>query len=181
MSKKYGFDLLLSQFFALVEEDYQYSCTEAVGDTEIERLFFMALYMRCRYGMTEFSDLLVAKDEKHEASCMAADEGIFPHCSARLIIRPQVKILDRRVDFLIHAFDWRDADETKWVWRKLIVECDGHNFHERTKEQAAKDRAKDRRAVLDGIDCFRFTGSELWRDPWGCAEQVTDWAVKGWG
>lgn len=62
---------------------------------------------------------------------------------------------------------------------KVIVECDGHEFHERTKEQAAKDRARDRASVMGGYDVFRFTGSELWRDPMGCAEQVVDWGIRG--
>lgn len=64
--------------------------------------------------------------------------------------------------------------------RRLVVECDGHNFHERTKEQAAKDRARDRWLTSKDYDVFRFTGSELWRNPMACAEQVTDWALKGW-
>ena len=95
-----------------------------------------------------------------------------------LLIRPQVQIGGRRVDFLIHALDWRDEDNLKW--RRLIVECDGHDYHERTKEQAKRDRSRDRKSVMDGYDCFRFTGSEIWNDPWGCAEQITDWAAKGW-
>jgi hypothetical protein len=37
---------------------------------------------------------------------------------------------------------------------------------------------RDRIAVMDGYDCFRFTGSEINNDPWGCAEQITDWAAK---
>lgn len=81
--------------------------------------------------------------------------------------------------FLIHALDWRDLNDLKW--RRLVVECDGHEYHERTKKQAKRDRSRDHRATLDGYDCFRFTGSEIWCDPWGCAEQISEWAGKGWG
>lgn len=74
-----------------------------------------------------------------------------------------------RVDFLFCA-------HSPDGWRQLIVECDGHDFHERTKEQAARDRSRDRQAQTAGFEVFRFTGSEIWSDPMGCARQILDWA-----
>ncbi|PWC69130.1 hypothetical protein TSH7_01415 [Azospirillum sp. TSH7] len=56
--------------------------------------------------------------------------------------------------------------------RRLAVECDGHDFHERTKQQAQRDRARDRFMVAEGITVIRFTGSELYRDPMSCGEQL---------
>lgn len=178
---KFGFDLLFQQGRDFLAGEYEYHRQEVPGDSEIEKLFFMALWMRVRLGATEYTELLNSRDPENVEKLKAMDGPSLREC--RLIVQPQAQMGNRRVDFLIHAYDWRNEMSPKpqpGVWRRLIVECDGHNFHERTKEQAAKDRSKDRRAVLDGVDCFRFTGSELWRDPWGCAEQVTDWAVKGW-
>ena len=51
----------------------------------------------------------------------------------------------------------------------IAVECDGHEFHEKTKQQAARDKARDR---------DRFTGSEIWKDPGACADEVL---VHLWG
>jgi very-short-patch-repair endonuclease len=56
--------------------------------------------------------------------------------------------------------------------RRLIVECDGHDFHERTKEQAARDKSRDRALVKDGATVLRYTGSELYRDPVKCIEEI---------
>jgi very-short-patch-repair endonuclease len=50
------------------------------------------------------------------------------------------------------------------VTKHLIVECDGHDFHDRTKEQASKDRARDRALQSLGYRVYRYTGSDLWRD-----------------
>ena len=47
----------------------------------------------------------------------------------------------------------------------VAVECDGHEFHERTKEQAQHDKARDRALTADGWRVLRFTGSEVWADP----------------
>lgn len=45
----------------------------------------------------------------------------------------------------------------------LAIECDGHDYHERTKEQAAHDRSRDRVLLGLGIKTIRFTGSEIYR------------------
>lgn len=58
----------------------------------------------------------------------------------------------------------------------IAVECDGHQFHERTKEQAAHDRARDRWMTTNNLKVLRFTGSEIFRDPLNCAGQIfTAW------
>jgi hypothetical protein len=44
---------------------------------------------------------------------------------------------------------------------RLVIECDGHDFHDRTKQQAAYDRARDRELLAMGILTIRFTGSEI--------------------
>jgi len=46
---------------------------------------------------------------------------------------------------------------------RIVVDCDGHDFHERTKEQAARDRRIDRKLSVAGLIVARFTGHEIWR------------------
>lgn len=63
---------------------------------------------------------------------------------------------------------------------RIFIECDGHDFHERTKEQAAHDRRKDRAIQAAGVPILRFTGMEIYADPCGCALQVYDQIQLGW-
>ncbi len=56
--------------------------------------------------------------------------------------------------------------------RFLAVECDGHHWHDRTKEQARRDRSRDRNLLAGGIPVIRFTGSEIVRDPSACVEDL---------
>lgn len=86
----------------------------------------------------------------------------------------QVRVLDWPVDFLLGTTDYSGNKHY------AVVECDGHDFHERTKEQAARDRSRDRRLQEAGIRVFRFTGSELYRDPLGCAVETFRWAQACW-
>ena len=56
----------------------------------------------------------------------------------------------------------------------LAIECDGHKFHERTKEQAARDRSRDRTLMKHGFRVVRFTGSEIWHRANECAQEICD-------
>jgi very-short-patch-repair endonuclease len=48
--------------------------------------------------------------------------------------------------------------------REIAVEVDGHDWHEKSKEQIARDRRKDRFLQLNGYFVATFTGYEIWRD-----------------
>lgn len=89
-----------------------------------------------------------------------------------LVVQSQLTVLGRRVDFVISTFN-----NSKSV-SHLIVECDGHDFHERTKAQAKADRSFDRKVQEAGFTIFRFTGSEIWNDPCACALQIIEWAGR---
>ena len=56
----------------------------------------------------------------------------------------------------------------------MVIECDGHNFHERTKEQASSDKERDRTLQKFGLLVFRYTGSDIWGDVFGCAHEALD-------
>lgn len=72
---------------------------------------------------------------------------------------PQIKIGPYRVDFIFASV--RFGREVSWA----IIECDGHDFHERTRQQAQRDKARDRYLIGKGYRVLRYTGSEIYRDP----------------
>jgi very-short-patch-repair endonuclease len=86
-------------------------------------------------------------------------------------LRRQIKIDRYTVDFLLEAEVNNDPFPSSRV--SVVIECDGHDYHERTKEQAAHDRRRDRRlAAIHSLPTIRFTGSEIHRDPSACADEV---------
>ena len=98
----------------------------------------------------------------------------IPHL--RIAIWAQQKVFDWRADFVLGVVD---ADGRPHY---AIVECDGHDFHERTKEQALRDRQRDRRAQQEGWRIFRLTGSELYARSGliACDEILNGWACRVW-
>jgi hypothetical protein len=57
-------------------------------------------------------------------------------------------------------------------WGRIAVELDGHDFHERTKEQARRDKRRDRVLAANGWLTLRFTGSDVYRDPAAVLDEI---------
>ena len=130
----------------------------------IEHIFLTAFYVVMRN----------AEPRLNVHVCMVEEDFWFSSEHASWKIMPQAPIGPFRCDFAIRWLNMMGD----WSPRLLIVECDGHDFHERTKEQASKDRARDRELQQMGHTVFRFTGADLYRDPVGCATQAANWLIK---
>lgn len=136
---------------------------QAWCESPIEELLMAALY-----SASKISDLRL--DFMHGDSPPAQayyDEAAF--------VYQQATIGPYRVDILIHdaslPFDLAQP-------RFMVVECDGHDFHERTKEQARRDKQRDRFLQSKGFKVLRFTGSEIWADPDNCADEIINELAK---
>lgn len=57
--------------------------------------------------------------------------------------------------------------EDKFSDYKLVIECDGHEFHS-SKEQIAHDNERNRTLILNGYDVIHFSGSEIYKEPAKC-------------
>lgn len=55
---------------------------------------------------------------------------------------------------------------------RLAVECDGHEFHDKTKQQREYEKQRERKILKDGFKIIRFTGSEIYRNPLVCASEA---------
>ena len=140
------------------------------AESPIEETFGTAVSAYLRYVELGDRHLSTYPPDQLDRRCveLAEDET---HMDDWIILGSnQYHIENVRVDFIFAHKNWR----TGKVFR-LVVECDGHDFHERTKDQAARDRSRDRMFQGKGYGVFRFTGSEIWRDPIGCARQVIEW------
>jgi hypothetical protein len=54
----------------------------------------------------------------------------------------------------------------------VVVECDGHKFHECTPDQASEDRRRDRVLQRLGFPLLRFTGSDIVRNTTEVAREI---------
>ncbi len=155
--------------------------SEKVCQSPIERKFIDA-YLEVVWA--DDSNFQSQQHPQHFKSYLAHPKlipyQIYHHMRTDIIF-PQCQIDKYRVDFVLGRMAYgvefhgdEPGDEVLVKSPPLIVECDGHDFHERTKEQAAKDRSRDRDLTLMGHRVIRFTGSEIHRDAMGCARQADD-------
>lgn len=107
-------------------------------------------------GVSPIEDRLSAALRRHVEGC----------CGGLVTIKRQVAIANYRADFLVTG---RDNTGQKV---SIVVECDGHEFHEKTKEQADRDKGRDRVLQSLGHQVVRFTGSDIHRNADRCAMEV---------
>lgn len=145
-----------SQAYLLMDERIDYWSGEfrSICESPIEVAFATAFMAICHHevGDAAYFDRDVPLDQK-------MDGGV------QRVLWVQRPLEQYRLDFIVSTYPY-DARVA------VVVECDGHDFHERTKEQAARDRSRDRALQALGLKVFRFTGSEIYRDAFLCAREV---------
>jgi hypothetical protein len=133
--------------------------TEREITSPIEHLFFIACYVLCAAHQREINP------DPH-----ITDNGKFdyPPC---FFVEPQVVIGSYRVDFVIteniKPSPYRKTPAP--IHAPVIVELDGHAFHDKNKEQRAREKARDRFLIKTGYKILHFTGSEVNADPFKVA------------
>lgn len=135
-------DLAIDQFWS---SEYASKC-----GSEIERAFAAAMILGGR---------------PHRIGIAEGREIVQP--GDIWFLEPQVTIGPYRVDFLLGSPARKDD-----LLNCVAIECDGHAFHERTKEQAAHDKARDRFLSTQVGRVLRFTGSEIYRDSSACISEA---------
>ena len=122
----------------------------------IEQLFFVALQALVR---AEYLEVNPAPELVDGAYVIAS--GIN--------IDVQHAIGNYRVDFLVTRTQYR---ETPTRDDAVIVELDGHAFHDRDKRQRSYEKARDRFLQRQGYRVLHFTGSDVVSDPYRVAHEV---------
>lgn len=150
-------------------------------ESPIEATLLLALVLCAREHDIDIT--IEGQDPTSKYSFFTRYEG---NLNQNIRIQPQANIGDYRVDLLLRFSGSRhqkiepELPRTKTLWQevpiesKVIVECDGHEYHERTKEQARKDKSRDRKLQSIGYPVYRYTGSEIYGDPFSCASEVVE-------
>ena len=102
-------------------------------------------------------------------SLAAPDAPVLVDARGRaLTLDAQVPIADHRIDFILAG----GGDS------RLAIEVDGFEHHERTQEQAERDRARDRALLAEGVETIRFMAKAVFADPGKCAAEAFTIGMK---
>lgn len=149
---------------------------------DIDRTHLAFQFLKSPIEMAMLTALLIAADEMTEidaTNVRFTDENGRRHSERKkglktLTIELQQQVGPYRVDFFLNYDNKSPEAQFHKVSSasSLIIECDGHEFHERTKEQIIRDRKQDRILQDLGHKIFRYTGSEIWVDADACAKEA---------
>lgn len=93
----------------------------------------------------------------NEHGCLGIEAGLEDRFN--LDIEPQAEVKTNagtyHVDFLITSKTMGELETA------IVIELDGHEFHEKTKEQVARDNKRTRALTQAGMTVLRFSGHEL--------------------
>lgn len=134
------------------------NCLEMSMKSPIEHLFWIAANLLCDSVYNDVNpEVEYSRDGNHKYGT-----GIY--------IQQQYPIGTYKVDFLIsqHGIG---PDE---VLTPVVVELDGHAFHDKDKRQRAYEKARDRFLVKSGYRVLHFTGSEVVADPFKVAFEALE-------
>jgi very-short-patch-repair endonuclease len=176
--------LLVQEICYWIDGDNSVGDLLQLVESPIEASFLLSLILCAR---NEEWQIDIRQQPGFSKFPIEASFGRLHSSSTQLLILPQAQIGDCRVDFLLRhsRVGWASRPTTKeysnkgtyrdqaHIERQIIVECDGHEYHEKTKEQARRDKKRDRRLQTLGFPVYRYTGSEIYKNPMECAIEIT--------
>lgn len=81
-------------------------------------------------------------------------------------------------DFLIKVSYFKKVG-SKFDFRKnIVIEVDGHEFHQKTKEQVEHDNERERALQKAGYEVIRFSGTEIYHKSYKCANEVLSFILS---
>ena len=176
----------MAKFIKLTEEDFE--------ERNTDEILSMAEVSVCEYieGIVSAykSDLVYALKGCESPIERRLAVAMAEHLNCRKVIRGEIKYnldivaIDSqkelfvegklvRVDFYIAVYNEKTHQGTQF-----IIECDGHDFHEKTKEQATRDKQRDRLLMSNGFNVMHFTGSEIFNNTSTCVKEIYDTIFK---
>jgi very-short-patch-repair endonuclease len=139
-------------------------------------------------GVVESRAITTVYDFDNYSKCDSPIEIIFNHVFDRYVlfissndiiyhVFPQETIEtdnhNYRVDFLIVSECLNNGTD-----HEVIVECDGHEFHEKTKAQVKRRNDRDYDLKMAGYDVLHFSGSEIYNNPVECVAKVINYLQR---
>lgn len=139
---------------SLESDSFSYLRNEFLKLTPIEQIFKMAFHLYFKYF--ENAEIYKMYD---------------------ISLKSQVEIISQnkkyRVDFIIDKIYYMDKSKIKVnkIKKPIVIETDGYDSHS-SKEQLNYDIERENNLKLDGYNVIRFTGSQIYKEPYDCVMKV---------
>lgn len=158
--------------------------TESLSDTVTK-----AIHTFCELPTGECEDCYSFSLDVRVHNITSPPEQVFlaawRHSSAGVMpveLDPQTPIGRYFADFSVSALDYfvnawfklplQTLEEISKIAPRYAIEIDGFEWHDKTPEQAERDKKREREIQLAGYTVIRFAAREVIRDPMACVCEV---------
>lgn len=128
-----------------------------------------------------YADWDFAFESPIEEILYIALEKVNKNNNLNIYIFPQTEIKCKngnnyRTDFAIFYDEWVNPDIKEEF--ALAIECDGYEFHQKTKKQVERDNKREYDLKMNGWEILRFSGSEIYNNPMECADKIIKYVIE---
>ena len=171
-------DEMLSAWRPVIERAANDACSSVLRlrdlcQSPIEELFLAALWAGPS-GWASFDQTAI------ESGGVVAAQRCDPTMHDHLYIHAQAPVGAYFADFML-TMQIKPGVLVKFpqgLSTRVAIELDGHDFHEKTRRQAAHDKKRDRYFTGESIPFLRFTGSEIHHNAEKCAADALEFLYK---
>lgn len=108
--------------------------------------------------------------------------ALFIRTNGELYFEPQMEIITNEKKYYADIGIFGDELVNNFIKEDftLIIECDGYEFHQKTKKQVEYDNKREYDIKMLGYDILRFSGSEIYKDVDLCVDKIVKYiSLKG--
>lgn len=150
-------------------------CCKIIGHYEINKFRIEHDFKLTKYSVNSPIEQLFELSFDTLLHITASEE--YPYISTTgdwvfsgIHVEQQKQIGNYKVDFFLAEHGEYDNDKQHYSPNKIVVvELDGHKFHDRDEKQRRYEKKRDRFLQSQGMHVFHFTGAEIVRDPFVAA------------
>ncbi len=143
----------------------QYSNSMNEAEVKLRELTTKFIFAHTQRLLTLFQSCESPLEKAFLIGLVAYDPPPYYLWARNEIFFSQLKTGNYRLDFAVQ-------DTASGI--KVDIELDGHNYHEKTEEQAVSDRSRDRTLLQQGWKVVRFHRKEIEEDLEGCIKQASE-------
>ncbi len=166
-----------------IERSYEFAKSFLEMPDKVKEIFAQVVYLHANGNLDPVCFGLVDSMERACDECESPIEQILyvaldicslsRHLSYAFSAQAEIPVGKRtyRADILYEDYNAEPGEDAFGI----VIECDGHEFHEKTKEQVAYRNQRDMDLKRAGYDIVHYSGSQIYKDPIKCASEILDY------
>lgn len=166
----------MTNIYELYEESEMYWQYFSNAPKKVQQLFLLPLIAQ-RFYPTILCEEIKSPIEQIFITAFELYIELLHKENIFLFSQKEIKVNDKKyiVDFYFESDMYVNQFDTN---KKIIIECDGHDFHQKTKEQVKYDNEREYDLKMAGYEIIRFSGSQIYNEPIKCAEDAYNYIMK---